>query len=62
MKIRIFGLIIGALLGVLFGGGTGIVGSFGGVAGVYVFATLGAILGFFASTDVASFLSKFTKK
>ena len=62
MKIRLVGIIIGALVGILLGSGTGIVGSFGGVAGVYIFAALGAVIGFFASTDIWGLFRKLFRK
>jgi len=34
MRLRVFGIIVGAIVGLFLGGGTGIVGAFGGVAGV----------------------------
>lgn len=49
---RLVGICVGAFLGIFFGSGTGIVGAFGGVAGVTIFATLGGICGFFAVPDV----------
>lgn len=49
---RLVGICIGAFVGIFFGAGTGIVGAFGGVAGVTIFATLGGICGFFAVPDV----------
>ena len=62
MKVRLIGILAGALLGVIFGGGTGIVGAFGGVAGVYVFALLGSLIGFFAAPDILKVFRKFLKK
>jgi len=59
MKRRIIGVIVGALCGVLLGGGTGIVGAFGGLPGVYVFVILGAVIGFFATPDISRFLKHF---
>jgi len=62
MKIRLIGIVLGVILGLLLGGGTGIVGAFGGVAGVYVFSILGAIIGFFAAPDITNFWRKLRRK
>lgn len=47
MKARILGIIIGALLGVVLGGGTGIFGGGWGMSGVKVFTIIGGFLCFF---------------
>lgn len=53
MKVRTIGLIVGTLLGAFLGAGTGVVvGGGGGMAGVWVFGFLGALLGVFAAPDV----------
>lgn len=53
MKTRLLGLVIGALIGAFSGTGTGVViGGGGGMAGVWVFGILGAVVGVFAAPDV----------
>lgn len=53
MKTRILSSLVGAFLGFMVGGGTGIVGGvFGSVAGVMVFTTIGAAWGWSAGPDL----------
>lgn len=64
MKRRIAGISIGATIGALLGAGTGIVGGFGGVSGMFVFAVIGGIIGLLAVPDarqIGSFLRSFRK-
>lgn len=51
MRNRIIGIVVGAICGAFLGAGTGVVGEFGGVSGLIVFALIGGIVGFFAVPD-----------
>ena len=62
MNARMLGMLGGGLLGLAFGSGTGIVGLFGGVAGVFVFTPIGAIWGFSAGPDIARFISNWLSR
>ena len=55
MLVRLFGSLIGALIFTFLAAGTGIVGAFGGIKGLFVFPVLGAVIGFFAAHDISSF-------
>ena len=51
MKKRLIAATIFALFGWLIGAGTGIVGLFDGIAGVWLFTSLFAVIGFFIAED-----------
>jgi len=50
---RLTWTIIGAFIGAFLGAGTGIVGAFGGVPGLIVFAVIGGVIGFLATPDIS---------
>ncbi len=53
MKVRLLGLVIGALIGAFLGTGTGVViGGGGGLRGLWVFSALFGIISLFAAPDV----------
>jgi hypothetical protein len=52
MFCRLTWTIIGAFIGAFLGAGTGIVGAFGGVPGLIVFAVIGGVIGFLATPDI----------
>ncbi len=51
MRARLFGFVVGALLGAFFGAGTGIASGGEGYNGIWVFTPLFALMGFFATPD-----------
>lgn len=58
MRNRIILAVIGACIGFLLGGGTGVVAGRGfAFAGVYLFTALGALLGLLAAPDTERFVS-----
>lgn len=59
---RALGAGIGALIGVLLGGGTGIVGYGGGIAGSGLFTAIGAIIGFLLVPEVRRIGRKIRRK
>ncbi|BDW84333.1 hypothetical protein MACH21_05100 [Roseicyclus marinus] len=62
MKARLAWAVVGALLGCFFGAGTGVVfGGGGGINGVWLFGPLGAVVGFFAATDLNGIWRKITQ-
>lgn len=57
------GALIFSILGLLAGSGTGIVGGvFGAIAGVGVFAVIGAIYGWSTGPDIAALISRLRRK
>jgi hypothetical protein len=63
MSNKIIGLLGGALLGLVVGSGTGIVGGFfGGVNGTPVFMVLFAALGYFAYPSIAASIERWRLK
>jgi len=59
MVARLIWAAVGALIGAFLGAGTGIVGSFGGVSGLIVFALIGGVVGLFAAPDIQRILNTF---
>jgi len=61
MKIRAILIVIGAIIGFIFGGSIGIAS--GGVAtnGALACSVIGAIIGFFAGPDVSRVINKFKR-
>lgn len=55
---RLIWTSLGALIGAYSGAGTGIVGAFGGVAGLLVFTVIGGVIGFFAASDISRFAKR----
>lgn len=64
MYSRIIGVAVGAVIGLLVGLGTGIVGllGFAGLAGWYVFALIGSAFGFIAVPDFKRAVRSLSKK
>jgi hypothetical protein len=63
MKDRFIGSAILAIIGLLVGSGTGIVGgAFGAVAGVFVFMIIGAAWGWSAGLDIMHVARRWKKK
>jgi uncharacterized protein YcfJ len=63
MKARVLGSIVGAAIGFIVGGGTGIVGGiFGARAGVLVFTIIGAFWGWSAGPDLAQTIKRWRGK
>lgn len=58
MRHRIIGIVVGAICGAFLGAGTGVVGAFGGVSGLNVFALIGGIVGFFGVPDAVRLTAK----
>ena len=61
MKIRATLLVLGAIIGFVFGGSIGIASGGGATNGAFACSVVGAIIGFLAGPDVKNFLSKFKK-
>jgi len=58
MVRRLVGTIVGALIGAFLGAGTGIVGAFGGISGLIVFALIGGTIGFLATPNISKLGSR----
>jgi hypothetical protein len=52
--LRVFGILVGWLIGATFGAGSGIIwgGGGGGIAGAGLFSLIGAVVGFFIIPDL----------
>ena len=61
MKIRAILIIVGAMVGFIFGGSIGIASGGGATNGALACSVIGAIIGFLAGPDVKSLISKFKK-
>ncbi len=62
MRKRLLWTFLGALIGAFLGAGTGVVGSFGGVSGLIVFAVMGGVIGFFAAPDIQRIINRIAEK
>ena len=61
MFSRLIWTVVGAFVGAFLGEGTGIVGAFGGVPGLIVFAAIGGVIGFLATPDIHRIRKRFGK-
>jgi outer membrane lipoprotein SlyB len=61
MFSRLIWTVVGAFVGAFLGAGTGIVGAFGGVPGLIVFAVIGGVIGFLATPDINRIRKRFGK-
>lgn len=61
MKIRAILLLLGAVIGFIFGGSIGIASGGGAMNGALACSVIGAIIGFLAGPDVKSLITRFKK-
>ena len=61
MKIRAILIVIGAIIGFIFGGSIGIAFGGGATNGALACSVIGAIIGFFAGPDVSQVINKFKR-
>lgn len=61
MKIRAILIIVGAIVGFIFGGSIGIASGGGATNGALACSVIGAIVGFFSDPDVSRIISKFKR-